>query len=1441
LGETELRAWLAQHLPAVMVPSRIVSLAALPLTNRGKLDPQALPWPQETAVNTLTEAGPVLKTLAKIWSELLPGTELNPDSDFFALGGHSLMLLDLRHKIQQQLGLELPLAVIFERRNLGQLADWLAQSAEMAPWPELKPEPGQRHQAFPLSEVQQAYWIGRRAGIELGGVSAHAYLELDWPDLDLDRLQHALRHLIQLHPMLRAVIRPDGMQQVLEQVPAYELARADLRPLSAEQRSEQLTNLRNKLEHEVRDAALWPLFGLQASILPETIRLHLSFDALMADAASLLHLAGQLSQLYADPATVLPTPGLDFRDAILYERQLRQSLRYARDRDYWQGRLTELRAPALPIQPLPPGPTRFERRSGQLNAEHWQSLKAAAAGLGVTPTVLLLSLFAQVLAPWQDNQPLTLNLTTFARLPIHAEINEVVGDFTRLTLLSCVQAKGLAASVKALQAQLLQDLDHGLYSAVEVMRDLRSFHGPDAASMPVVFTSLLGASQAERSLGALADLGARVVHSRTQTPQVWLDHQVSEQEGKLVYDWDFPVGRFPEGLIDGLFEAYAELLNTLSLNPDWQSPVWQDPWPQPELPPICETASVDLLHAAFVRQALARPQATALITSDQTMTYAELLAAAWALALQLGPLAPDCPVAIWIGPGIPQAIAVLGVLLAGGAYLPLHPDWPTARLQSLLARCHAAALLTEPECLSLAAELLPTDRQIPCLAVTQPAEPLPSPDPALLFARLKQCDPSNLAYVLFTSGSTGEPKGVMIEHQAAWNTVDDINLRLQTGPQDRIFALSELNFDLSVFDLFGALAVGAALVYPDPNTSREPTHWLKICLTQQVTIWNSVPALMQMLALHCQADPGRELPDLRAVLLSGDWVPFDLPALVQSAINPTCQVYSLGGATEAAIWSIWHPITELAPDWQSVPYGKALRAQQVYVLNQALSPAPLWAPGDIYIAGAGLARGYFQDPSQSAERFIRHPSTGQRLYRTGDRGRLRPDGSPEGLIEFLGREDLQVKVQGYRIELAEIEAALARHPAMSQAVVLALGPRQGPRHLVACCVSQVHDDAALKTWLAQYLPEYMLPVRWIWLTDMPLTATGKVDRAALTAMAESRPEPSLNKQAELDLSPFVSLLQAELELPELDPDQDLMALGINSIDLVRLANQLEQGFGVTPGLGELFGLRSARALAQWYAERNLIQSPKQNPQTSLTDKLIKSNPSHRCLNLPAGESLVLPVSDLPMSDPQMSFEHWRSQRSFVPEPIDMRALSTLLAGLQARSGAAFKWLYASAGSIYPVQLYLQIRPQAGLASGAYLYDPAAHALLCLHARDSWDEALHLPPSLNMAQQASLHLYLLADLAAIEPIYGPDARDYCLLEAGAMAQLLRQQAASAGLGLCAVGQVNQPLLRQILDLSDQQQVMLSFVGGVPSVEQVLFGGEAHSEAVTESDDWEEWIL
>ncbi|MEA5516582.1 non-ribosomal peptide synthetase [Nodularia sp. UHCC 0506] len=1284
LTTSELRNFLKQKLPDYIIPNVIAILETLPLTPNGKVDRRALPIPdmeQSREIDFVPPRTATEEAIANIIAAVLGLTQVGIHDNFFELGGHSLLATQVMARLQQTLNIELPLRSLLASPTVAGLSEALTsftKTESSVDLPTIIPNPEQLYQPFPLTDIQQAYWLGRNEAFELGNIAAHGYLELDCDRLDLTRLNQAWQKLILRHDMLRAVILPDGQQQILTTVPAYEIEVLDLQDLEV---------MREQMSHEVLPADQWPLFRIRATPIDEQrTRLHLSFDALIADAWSVFMLMREWLDLYNNSEFVLPPLELSFRDYVLGESTLKNTPQYQRSQEYWFNRLDTLPpAPELPLAKNPNSITnpRFQRRSSQLSPEQWRKLQNRAQQFNLTPSGVLLAAFAEILSQWSKNPKFTINLTLFKRLPLHPQVNEIMGDFTSLTLLEVDRSvpQSFSNHAQQLQQQLWQDLDHGYISGLQVEREL-SRQRQSYQFMPVIFTSTLGLESLGQDTSILSQLG-ELVYSISQTPQVWLDNQLREQNGTLIFNWDAVEELFPPGLLDEMFAAYCDLLQRLITSDAVWSKIQRE-LQQPTIvnyptPPISE----ETLHSLFIKQVQIQADSPAVITPERTLTYQELYQHALQLASQLRELGASSDnaiarsavpeaIAIVMEKGWEQIVAVLGILIAGAAYLPIDSELPATRQAYLLEQSQAKIVLTQSwldNSLERSENL--TRIYIDSLTPLHPYTPTP----------LHPQNPSALAYIIYTSGSTGLPKGVMIDHRGAVNTILDINRRFGVKSGDRILALSALNFDLSVYDIFGILAAGGTIVIPSAQQTKDPAHWLELIVSQQITLWNSVPALMQMLVEYLTNQP-QQPSSLRLALLSGDWLPLNLPNQIQK-LWTNIQVVSLGGATEASIWSIYYPITQVDSTWKSIPYGKPLDNQQVYVFNHNLQQTPVWVTGQLYIGGIGLAKGYWKDAEKTNASFITHPVTKEKLYKTGDLGRYLPDGN----IEFLGREDFQVKINGYRIELGEIEAILKQHPTVKEAVVTTV--EQTPQ-LVAYIVSDT-------------------------------------------------PTPNLGE-----------------------------------------AYQPTQQPGVLSDAGERIEFK--------------LQQP----------GIRKSESSPITIHLPKSEL------------EQTAYLERQSYRQFLLQKISLEQFSQFLNCLQQMQLGDYplpKYRYPSAGSLYPVQTYLFIKPNSieTLPAGIYYYHPSDHNLILLYSTNEIDSSVYLENQ-PLFEQSAFAIYLIGKLSAIAPMYGEIARDFCLLEAGHIGQLLMNSAPTQEIGLCPLGYLEFPQIQDLFQLEANQILLYSFVGG-----------------------------
>ncbi|MEU0593799.1 amino acid adenylation domain-containing protein [Streptomyces ardesiacus] len=936
--------------------------------------------------------------------------------------------------------------------------------------PALRADPSNRHEPFPLTDVQAAYLIGRTDAYAYGGVGCHAYVELEYPSLDVDRVTAVWRELVRRHDMLRAVVHHDGYQRVLSDVPALVLGTDDLTAFPASDAETELERTRRRLATREAPTDQWPLFDVHVSRTAERAVLHLAFDMLVVDHASLRILLAEFQRGY-DGAALSDAPRITFRDYVLARRALADGDAHTRDRAYWTGRLDTLPpAPELPLAeaweaavsasgepgrtPAPDDPVSFRRLEILLPAEDRHRLTERAARRGLTVSAALLTAYAETVGAWSRTSRFTLNVPTVDRPALHEDIDRLVGDFTSLELLAVDldAPAAFAERARAVGEQLLEDLAHPLFTGTEVLAELSRRAGAPVL-MPVVFTSALGT-------GATSEgVPPEVTYAVTRTPQVWLDCQVMHRGDALSLSWDIREGALAHGVADAMFEAYTALVRSLSA----EGEAGEDAWDAPARIPLPEAQAVRrravnategplpdaLLHEPVLAQARATPDAIAVRTPELALTYRQLVARASALAeaLTAAGLRPGEPVAIWADKGWEQVVAVLGTLMAGGAYLPVDTAQPPARRDTIIADAGARTVLTQ----SWLAETDDLPENVTAVAVDLLAEGTAATPDAAGARR----DPDDLAYVIYTSGSTGTPKGVMISHRAALNTVEDINRRYAVTGRDRVLGIAGLGFDLSVYDLFGPLAVGATLVLPTADRRGDPSHWAELVRDHGVTVWNSVPGQLHMLCDWLRSEPSADDTPLRLALISGDWIPVSLPDQAR-ALLPGLEIISLGGATEGSIWSIAHPIGDVDTARPSIPYGKPLTNQTFAVLDRHLRPRPEWVPGELYIGGAGVALGYFGDEERTAQRFLTDPVTGGRLYRTGDLGRYLPDGT----VEFLGREDAQIKIRGYRVELAEVEAAVQVHPAVAAGAVVVDDSAAGGRRLAAFVETARKDGGA---------------------------------------------------------------------------------------------------------------------------------------------------------------------------------------------------------------------------------------------------------------------------------------------------------------------------------------------------------------------------------------------
>ncbi|GGN84835.1 non-ribosomal peptide synthetase [Nocardia rhizosphaerihabitans] len=1074
---------------------------------------------------------------------------------------------------------------------------------------------------FALAPMQHAYWIGRSDAQELGGVAAHLYVEFDGAGVDPERLERAVEQLLGRHPMLRTRFLPDGTQQTLDRPGRAVYSVTDLREASAEDAEQRLEELRSARTHQRMAVQDGQVIDIALTRLADgRTRLHLDVDMLAADAMSYRILITDLARLYHGEQ--LPPQDYTFRQ-YLAEHPAGAGEEHARDRAWWQERLPELPgSPELPQAQQISDPSRTIRLHRWLSPQAKAQVFDAAHARGITPAMALASVFAETIGGWSAQRRFLLNLPLFHREPVHPQVDGVVGDFTSSVLLEVdvTEPATVADRARALQQRLHEAGAHSAYSGLEVLRDLGRHRGEPVLA-PIVYTSALNLG--ELFADTVTDTFGDPVWIISQGPQVLLDAQITEVRGGLLLNWDIRESAFPAGMVDVMFARYIEAIERLGGQSSaltdsvggaeaaitdahdgaqaamvgavssatsgeqsgravssavigsagWQAeagvriPVEQAAT-RARVNATAGPVSGGLLHTGFFANAATNPGAPAVIWEPAgQLTYGELAADALAVAgaLREAGVAPGDSVAVQLPKGPDQVLAVLGVLAAGAVYVPIGFDQPAARRAEILRTADAVAVLT------VGGAQIPEARAIDLAEARTHQEPLARP----LFG-----DPENIAYVLFTSGSTGKPKGVEVPHRAAMNTIDDLNERFGLGADDRALALSALEFDLSVYDIFGLLAAGGAVVAVDDAQRGDPARWVELIRRHRVSMLNCVPSLLDMLLT---AAAGEQLPSLRTVILGGDWVDVALPARL-AAVAPECRFAGLGGATETAIHStICEVVRARVPaEWSAVPYGTPLRNVQCRVVGPAGTDCPDWVTGELWIGGDGVAAGYRADPERTADRFVTHE--GLRWYRTGDLARYLPDGG----LEFLGRADHQVKIRGYRVELGEVESALRAVPGIRHAVAAVVGSA-APK-LVAAIVATPDttlDIEAVLAATAELVPAYMVPTRLELLAELPLTSNAKPDRKAVRAVLEKSETATEFVAPRTDLERALAAVIGEvLATEQIGVTDDFFALGGDSVLATTAVARIREWLDAPDTVvADLFTARSIAGLAARMLER----------------------------------------------------------------------------------------------------------------------------------------------------------------------------------------------------------------------------------------------------------------
>ncbi len=1202
---TALKEFLAADLPDYMLPAYFVPLERMPLTSNGKVNYKSLPDPLSSLAQKREYAAPTTELesrLAEVWAAVLELEQVGLNDEFSEIGGDSIKAVRLANQINQRLETSLQIADIYTHQTVKELAVFISEQTDelgendlerglklveelqervLADPSEAELLPDDYVDFFPLSPIQQGMLLYTTLRPDEPVYHDQFVFQIDFKRFDAGLLQKTMEMIVEKHAIFRTIFPVERFYESIQVVmpgmpPALEIE--DFRQL--DQQAQQ-TYIRDYLERDLLEKfvlntdVLWRMRVYQLDEVRAVLIMTVHHAIL--DGWSVASLMSEFHNIYSDlvegKEVLLEQLQSDYKDYVAIGLSRKAS---TETREFWKRTLAGYSRSKLPFNYSGKRINNYfkmKKHKHYLSKELLDRLETQTKVYGCSLKDLCLSAYLFVMSIITTEKNLLTGVVTHDR-PVVEDGDKILGCFlnTIPIYLNFDQELTKSDLIKMVTGYLIEAKYHEIFLA-----DIAQLMGETAGAENPLFDTVFNFTDFHIASTITKD---SIVLSEEQ-----LDLESNEMTNTL-FDLEFSKtlqaamawikyspNYFAEQEIATALQMYIRTLEKFAQVGDerlravdliseeekrWM--LFDFNATQAEYP------FVKTIDQLFVEQVERTPEAIAVSYGGEGMTYLELNSRVNQLAHLLrdrGVRSGD-HLGLIAERGFLQIIGLLGILKSGAVYLPIDPEYPTARKRYILENSAAKGVLVDAADVTDFPQMILMEEEILAHYSTE--------NPVLVK------DSTALAYVIYTSGSTGEPKGVMIAHHSAVNLINWVNTEYQIGSNDRLLFITSVCFDLSVYDIFGTLAAGASIVLADKHQVQNPEELYRLMVEEQVTFWDSVPTTMNHLVnLLEELNVTSQQTDLRLVFLSGDWIPVQLPERLHQFF-PRAQVISLGGATEGTVWSIYHPIEEVSEFQTSIPYGRPLNNNYFYVLDENLEILPRGVAGELCIGGIGVALGYINNPGKTARSFVvnKFLSGAERLYRTGDLGRFLADGN----LEFLGRRDHQVKIRGFRVELGEIEHHLMRHPEIKETAVVARDAVDG-RFLCAYIVSERELSVSeMRSYLNRSLPDYMIPSYFVPLSALPLTTNGKIDYRALpevNVVSTDRTYIPPRNQREAELAVIWSEI---LGIEQIGVDQDFFELGGHSLKAVKIVSKIRKTFGVEISLRAIFETSTIAELAE---------------------------------------------------------------------------------------------------------------------------------------------------------------------------------------------------------------------------------------------------------------------
>lgn len=1196
--EQELLGELRGELPSYMIPERIYPLAELPLSANAKVDHKALPYEKKTDNSNTNIILPETETeqvLYDIIKETLGLDELSTDVNIFTIGADSLKSISVLTKLKSK-NIDVSLSDMYKYSTIRQMAEFIDTRDSNASSDRLdteivvenfKPDQEHRYDPFPLSDLQESYYIGAHETEGFNSIPTAGYVEIECGNYDEKKIFHIIRRLIERHDMLRAYIDNDGIQHVLREIPEVDIPVTDISDRMDAEKEEYIKNLRKEMVATRLDLSKAPLFRLKITVTEkDTALLHIYADGQIMDGWSFQLFFTELGALYKDPDMEMEPLQVSFRDYIMYRQELKKTDKYLKDKEYWLDRIPNL--PSAGVLPLENDITELKTVEGiqiecGIPIEQWRQIEAKAQQHGVSAFSVLMTSFGMAVARWNDKRRFLLNIPEFYRPPFHEDIFKILGECASFLLFVMEDDPNETFHEKTVrtQKQILELKDHNSFSGMEITREIyRNNNGYSEVLAPLVFGMLPDAPEFEEEFINIEKNVMKIRYQENHTSQIWIDVNTCVYSERIEFNYNSLNGLISPSVLEKLAFMQKWILSEAASNEDFWNEKVTVPMPDEDMH-IIEKANkteqdikteslAKLVSDAFIKYA----DKPFICMKGSVMTYKETGERVYALADKLhknGIKAGD-KVAVYMPKGADQLIAAYAVAYMGAVYTPIEYTYPHQLVENMMKwiDCRNMILSSEDEKAFVQSGFVAIvpDENARMISADVPAADI---------------DEKAVSVIIHTSGTTGRPKAVMLRSDSLTNSIYFTNAKFEVGVDDAAMAVTNYSHDMSLYDMFGMMSAGGRIVLPQEKNARDPEYWLELMKEYRPTIWNSVPAMQEML-MEAVSDKVTDMVNsLRLIIMGGDYIKPSLLNKIRK-VNESVRIISTGGPTETTLWNIMHEVVPEDLKSETVPYGKPIANNCYFILNENMQQLPVGVTGTLYAGGIGVSDGYCENKELTDERFITLSKNGMKVYNTGDRGHYRADGA----IIFDGREDRQVKINGKRIELSAIASVAEEYAGADRAAAIKTDDNMLVLFYTGC-------SEMSRAKLSEFLPDYMLPGSFIHIDSMPVTANSKVDINELTKIYKAERKKKNTQQSEISGSDEIEKILKDkfcellgISTDEVELDSDFFAMGGDSLIAMKLLSQLRETFEVNVSLTDLFTTSTIREMHALLTEKGAV-------------------------------------------------------------------------------------------------------------------------------------------------------------------------------------------------------------------------------------------------------------